>query len=64
MPDVDALLAMLAVGKVVLFFDGFDELALRVSYERATQHLDTLMQSVAAPAPWPKWWSAAARSTS
>lgn len=48
-PDVDALLAMLAVGKVVLFFDGFDELALRVSYERATQHLDTLMQSVAAP---------------
>jgi len=47
--DVDALLAMLAVGKVVLFFDGFDELALRVSYDRATQHLDTLMQSVAAP---------------
>ena len=47
--DVEALLTMLSLGRVVLFFDGFDELALRVSYQRATQHLETLLQSVASP---------------
>lgn len=36
---------MLAHGHIALLFDGFDELALRVTYERATQHFDTLLQA-------------------
>jgi len=48
-PDPDALLHMLSLGRVVLFFDGFDELALRTSYDRAAEHLNTLLQAVSAP---------------
>ncbi|PSM32331.1 pentapeptide repeat-containing protein [Haliangium sp. UPWRP_2] len=48
-PDPDALLHMLALGRVVLFFDGFDELALRTTYDRAAEHLNTLLQAVSAP---------------
>jgi hypothetical protein len=33
-------------GRVVLLFDGFDELVLRVSYERAADHLHTLLAAV------------------
>lgn len=47
-PDVDALLHMLALGRIVLFFDGFDELCLRTSYDRATEHMDTLLHAVSA----------------
>ncbi len=36
---------MLAEGRVVLLFDGFDELASRVTYERATEHLDVLIDA-------------------
>ncbi|HWM93847.1 MAG TPA: pentapeptide repeat-containing protein [Thermoanaerobaculia bacterium] len=36
---------MLEQGRVVLLFDGFDELALRVTYQRATDHFDTLLQA-------------------
>ncbi len=48
-PDPDALLHMLSLGRVVLFFDGFDELALRTTYDRAAEHLNTLLQAVSAP---------------
>ena len=37
---------MLRQGRIVLLFDGFDELALRITYERATEHLDTLLEAV------------------
>ena len=36
---------MLREGRVVLLFDGFDELALRVTYDRAADHLTTLVQA-------------------
>ena len=36
---------MLEQGRVALLFDGFDELALRVTYDRATEHFDTLLQA-------------------
>jgi 3',5'-cyclic AMP phosphodiesterase CpdA len=36
---------MLATGRVVLLFDGFDELAGRVSYDRALEHFDTLLEA-------------------
>ncbi|GAB2633380.1 WD40 domain-containing protein [Nocardia goodfellowii] len=43
--DLDALHYMLNEGRVVLLFDGFDELATRISYEFAAQHLETLLQA-------------------
>jgi hypothetical protein len=36
---------LLRAGKIVLLFDGFDELALRTSYERVPQHFGTLRQA-------------------
>ena len=36
---------MLSEGRIVLLFDGFDELALRVSYERAAEHFATLIEA-------------------
>jgi nucleoside phosphorylase len=36
---------MLREGRVALLFDGFDELALRVSYDRALEHFATLAQA-------------------
>ncbi|HEX7185161.1 MAG TPA: TIR-like protein FxsC [Thermoanaerobaculia bacterium] len=36
---------MLEQGRIALLFDGFDELALRVTYPRATEHFDTLLQA-------------------
>jgi len=36
---------MLNTGRVVLLFDGFDELAGRVSYDRALEHFDTLLEA-------------------
>lgn len=44
-PDLDALRFVLEEGRAVLLFDGFDELALRVTYERAAEHLETLMEA-------------------
>jgi WD40 repeat protein len=38
----EAFRAMLRAGQIVLLFDGFDELALRVRYARAAEHLDML----------------------
>jgi uncharacterized protein YjbI with pentapeptide repeats len=43
--DLPAFRYMLADGRIALLFDGFDELALRVSYERATEHFDTLIEA-------------------
>jgi predicted NACHT family NTPase len=43
--DLTAFRYMLADGRIVLLFDGFDELALRVSYDRATEHFDTLIEA-------------------
>ncbi|WP_239375850.1 NACHT domain-containing NTPase, partial [Frankia sp. Cj5] len=42
-PDLDAFRYMLAHGRLILIFDGFDELAARVTYERASAHLDTIL---------------------
>jgi WD40 repeat protein/3',5'-cyclic AMP phosphodiesterase CpdA len=43
--DLRAFRYMLAAGRIVLLFDGFDELASRVTYERAAEHLDTLLRA-------------------
>ena len=43
--DFEAFRFMLNEGRIVLLFDGFDELALRVSYSRATEHFDALMEA-------------------
>ncbi|MGH8552005.1 MAG: SUMF1/EgtB/PvdO family nonheme iron enzyme, partial [Methylococcales bacterium] len=36
---------MLAQGKVALLFDGYDELALRVTYDKAAEYLDLLLEA-------------------
>jgi WD40 repeat protein/uncharacterized protein YjbI with pentapeptide repeats len=36
---------MLAQGRIALLFDGFDELALRVTYAKAADHFATLLQA-------------------
>ena len=36
---------MLSEGRIILLFDGFDELALRVSYDRAADHLKGIVQA-------------------
>lgn len=38
-----ALRHMIGLGRVVLLFDGFDEMALRTDYERAAHHLEALL---------------------
>ena len=43
--DLAAFRYMLEQGRIVLLFDGFDELALRVSYERAAEHFQTLLMA-------------------
>ncbi len=43
--DLKALRYMLAEGRVVLLFDGFDELVNRISYEFAADHLETLLRA-------------------
>lgn len=48
--DLKAFRDMLQLGRIVLLFDGFDELALRVSYDRAAEYFDTLAQAVAGQA--------------
>jgi WD40 repeat protein/nucleoside phosphorylase len=44
-PDSRAFNRMLHDGQIVLVFDGYDELAIRVSYRRAAAHLDTLLSA-------------------
>ncbi|MFE6863790.1 pentapeptide repeat-containing protein [Nocardia sp. NPDC057668] len=43
--DLGALDYLLEQGRVVLLFDGFDELLSRLSYESAADHMDTLLQA-------------------
>jgi WD40 repeat protein len=43
--DLKAFRYMLRQGRVVLLFDGFDELVARVTYDRAADHLETLLQA-------------------
>jgi len=44
--DLDAFFFMLQTGSVVLLADGFDELAVRVTYDSAAKHLETLLGAV------------------
>ena len=41
--DLDAFNYLLAEGRIALLFDGFDELALRLTYDRALEHFETVM---------------------
>ena len=43
--DLKAFHYMLRQGRIVLLFDGFDELVTRVTYDRAADHLETLLQA-------------------
>lgn len=43
--DWPAFRYMLESGRIALLFDGFDELAFRVKYDRAVEHFDTLLQA-------------------
>src|SRR5262249_46850407 len=43
--DLAAIRYMLAEGRIALLFDGYDELAVRVSYDRALEHFDTLLSA-------------------
>lgn len=43
--DWPAFRYMLGEGRILLMFDGFDELALRVTYDRVLDHFETLMQA-------------------
>jgi WD40 repeat protein len=43
--DLKAFRFMLRHGRVVLLFDGFDELVSRVTYDRAADHLETLLHA-------------------
>ncbi len=43
--DLKAFRYMVNEGRIVLLFDGFDELVTRVTYDRAADHLETLLQA-------------------
>ena len=44
--DLEAFPYMLREGRIALLFDGFDELATRVTYRRAADHFANLLQAV------------------
>ncbi|HSN99446.1 MAG TPA: pentapeptide repeat-containing protein, partial [Candidatus Nanopelagicales bacterium] len=44
--DLAAFDYLLKNGRIALLFDGFDELALRVTYDRAAEHFETLVGAV------------------
>jgi WD40 repeat protein/3',5'-cyclic AMP phosphodiesterase CpdA len=44
--EVSKLRYMVRSGRLALLFDGFDELAVRVSYDRAADYLHTLLEAV------------------
>ena len=48
--DLAAFPYMLREGRIALLFDGFDELAQRVTYQRATEHFETLLQAASGQA--------------
>jgi WD40 repeat protein/3',5'-cyclic AMP phosphodiesterase CpdA len=43
--NLSAFRLLLGEGRIVLLFDGFDELVTRISYDRATEHLDKLVDA-------------------
>ena len=43
--DLRAFRYMLEEGRIVLLFDGFDELVTRLSYDRAADHLENLLEA-------------------
>ncbi|MEU8799718.1 TIR domain-containing protein [Spirillospora sp. NPDC048819] len=43
--DLKAFHYMLRQGRIVLLFDGFDELVTRMTYDQAADHLDALLQA-------------------
>ncbi|WP_437320988.1 pentapeptide repeat-containing protein [Sorangium sp. So ce385] len=43
--DLDGFRYLLAEGRVILLFDGFDELAFRVSYDRVLEHFGTVLEA-------------------
>ncbi|MEO3743333.1 TIR domain-containing protein [Plantactinospora sp. B5E13] len=43
--DLKAFRFMLRQGRIVLLFDGFDELVARVTYDRAADHLEALLHA-------------------
>ncbi|HZN17567.1 MAG TPA: pentapeptide repeat-containing protein, partial [Micromonosporaceae bacterium] len=43
--DVPLFRYLLREGRIALLFDGYDELAQRVTYQRATEHLNTIIQA-------------------
>jgi WD40 repeat protein len=43
--DLRAFRYMLDEGRIVLLFDGFDELVTRISYDRAADHLEKLLRA-------------------
>ncbi|WP_437757499.1 pentapeptide repeat-containing protein [Sorangium sp. So ce1389] len=43
--DPRAFSYMLAEGRIALLFDGFDELALRLTYDRVLEHFETVVQA-------------------
>lgn len=45
--DLEIFRYLLREGRIALLFDGFDELALRMTYERAADHLATIVQAAA-----------------
>ncbi len=46
LPNLKAFDYMLREGRIVLLFDGFDELVTRLTYDRAAEHLHTLLAAV------------------
>lgn len=45
LPNLKAFDYMLREGRIVLLFDGFDELVTRITYDRAAEHLHTLLEA-------------------
>jgi WD40 repeat protein/uncharacterized protein YjbI with pentapeptide repeats/3',5'-cyclic AMP phosphodiesterase CpdA len=45
LPNLKAFDYMLREGRIVLLFDGFDELVTRITYDRAAEHLYTLLEA-------------------
>jgi WD40 repeat protein len=45
LPNLKAFDYMLREGRIVLLFDGFDELVTRITYDRAAEHLHTLLKA-------------------
>ncbi|MGH3781103.1 MAG: TIR domain-containing protein [Pseudonocardiaceae bacterium] len=45
LPNLKAFDYMLREGRIILLFDGFDELVTRITYDRAAEHLHTLLEA-------------------